>query len=241
MKKALALSLVLLLAGCGAQGFFERYFRRPGPSVPTYLVGEPYAINGVWQYPREDFQFNETGLARLAGGHASRTASGEPFDQTALAAAHRTLPLPSIVRVTNLESGRQVLLRLNDRGPDAIGRMLELTAGAGRALGVTNPDATKVRVEVLEAESKAAIAEVQGNPAAPPSAAAATAPQVTAAPKGGVQAESLAPPSGAASTAGRTAAPARGRRGAPPPRAVRQPARRGAGEGRWHRAAGQPA
>ena len=209
MKKALALSLVLLLAGCGAQGFFERYFRRPGPSVPTYLVGEPYAINGVWQYPREDFQFNETGLAKLAGGHADRTASGEAFDQTAFAAAHRTLPLPSIIRVTNLENGRQMLLRLNDRGPEAIGRMLELTAAAGRALGVTNPDATRVRVEVLEPESKAAIAEVQGNPAAPLAAAAPAAPQVTAAPKGGVQAESLAPPSGAASTAGRSAAPAR--------------------------------
>ena len=208
MKRAVLLALVLLLGGCGAQGFFERYFRRPGPSVPTYLIGEPYAINGVWQYPHEDFEFNETGLAKLAGGHASRTASGEVFDQTAFAAGHRTLPLPSIIRVTNLENGRQMLLRLNDRGPEAVGRMLELTAGAGRALGVTNPDATRVRVEALEAESRAAIAEVQGNPAAPPSAVPA-APQVTAAPKGGVQAESLAPPPGAASTGGRTAAPAR--------------------------------
>lgn len=209
MKRAVLLSFVLLLAGCGAQGFFERYFRRPGPSVPTYLVGDPYAINGVWQYPHEDFAFNETGLAKLAGGHASRTASGEIFDQTAFAAGHRTLPLPSIIRVTNLENGRQMLLRLNDRGPEIVGRMLELTAAAGRALGVTNPDATRVRVEVLEAESKAAAADVQGNPAAPASAAAPPAPQVTAAPKGGVQAESLAPPSGATSTSGRSAAPAR--------------------------------
>jgi len=195
--------LAFLLTGCGVQGFFERYFNRAGPSTPIYLVGEPYQIAGVWNYPREDYEFAETGLAKLAGTHASRTANGEIFDQTAFAAGHRSLQLPAVVRVTNLENGRQMLLRPNDRGPDAPGRMIELTARAGQFLAVTNPDATRVRVEILDAESHAVAAGVQPAPSAAPAL------KVTAAPSAGVVSESLAPPPGAASGAGKVAAAAR--------------------------------
>lgn len=204
MKRLIAVSvLALLLTGCGVRGFFERYFNRSGPAAPIYLVGEPYQIGGAWNYPREDYEFSETGLAKLAGGHAARTANGEVFDQMALAAGHRSLQLPAVVRVTNLENGRQMLLRLNDRGPEGPGRLIELTARAGQVLGVSNPDATRVRVEVLDAESHAAAASVQ------PAASAAPAPKVAAAPSAGVVSESLAPPPGAASSAGRVAAAAR--------------------------------
>lgn len=195
--------IALVLTGCGVQGFFERFFNRAGPSAPIYLVGEPYQIGGVWNYPREDYEFSETGLARLVGAHASRTANGEVFSQTALAAGHRSLQLPSVVRVTNLENGRQMLLRLNDRGPDAPGRMIELTARAGQLLAITHPDATRVRVEILDAESHAAADGVQPGPGTAP------APSVRAAPSAGVVRESLAPPPGASSGAGKTAAAAR--------------------------------
>jgi len=195
--------LALLLTGCGVQGFFERFFNRAGPTTPIFLVGEPYQIGGVWNYPREDYEFAETGLAKLAGPHASRTANGEVFDQMAFAAGHRSLQLPAVVRVTNLENGRQMLLRLNDRGPDAPGRMIELTARAGQFLAITNPDATRVRVEILDAESHAVAAGVQ------PSPVPAAAPKVTAAPSAGVVSESLAPPPGAASGGGKVAAAAR--------------------------------
>ena len=202
MKRLAIVALAVLLAGCGVQGFFERFFGRSGPKTPTYLVGEPYAIGGVWHYPHEDFAFNETGLTSIAGAHAARTANGEAYEATAFAAGHRTLPLPSVVRVTNLENGRQMLLRLNDRGPEKIGRLLELTPRAAQLLGVGNPDATKVRVEILEAESRALAAELQGNQ---PIVSAI----VAAAPKAGVQSEALAPPPGANAGAGRSAAPAR--------------------------------
>ncbi len=204
MRRLIPLSLLaLLLTGCGVQGFFERFFNRAGPSAPIFLVGEPYQIGGVWNYPREDYEFNETGLAKLAGAHAARTANGEAFDQSAFAAGHRSLQLPAVVRVTNLENGRQMLLRLNDRGPDVPGRMIELTARAGQFLSITNPDATRVRVEVLDAESHAVAAGVQPSPSAAP------APKVAAAPSAGVVSESLAPPPGTASGAGKTAAVAR--------------------------------
>lgn len=204
VQRSLLLALLLALTGCGAQGFFERYFHRAGPSAPRYLVGDPYAINGNWQYPHEDFEFDETGLAKIASSHASRTANGEVYATNAFAAGHRSLPLPSVIRVTNLENGRQMLLRLNDRGPDAVGRLLELTPRAAQALGVTDPDATRVRVQILEAESRAARAALQG---AQPAAAVAAV-RVAAAPKSGVQSEDLAPPPGAAHSAGRVAAPA---------------------------------
>ena len=204
MRRLIPLSLLaLLLTGCGVQGFFERFFNRAGPSAPTYLVGEPYQIGGVWNYPREDYEFAETGLAKLAGAHAARTANGENFDQTAFAAGHRSLQLPAVVRVTTLENGRQMLLRLNDRGPDVPGRLIELTTRAGQFLAVSNPDATRVRVEILDAESHAVASGVQPRPTA------TLAPKVTAAPSAGVVSESLAPPPGASSGAGRTAAAAR--------------------------------
>jgi rare lipoprotein A len=191
------------LAGCGALG---------GGGEGRYVVGQPYQIGGQWRYPAEDFSFNQTGLATVAS-RGGATANGESVDAMNLAAGHRTLQLPAIARITNLENGRQVVVRINDRGPADPARLVAVTRRVAELLGATNPQAFRVRVQVLEDESRRLANDLQGRstPAAPFAARApepAPAPQVQAAPRGGVQAESLAPPSGAAAGRQRVAAAA---------------------------------
>ena len=84
----------------------------------TYKVGKPYQIAGTWYYPNEDFTYSESGIASWYGPgfNGNRTANGEIYDENFLTGAHRTLPMPSIVQVTNLENGRSIKVRINDRG-----------------------------------------------------------------------------------------------------------------------------
>ncbi len=106
--------------------------------------------------PNLDRASIETGSASWYGPgfQARRTASGEPFDQNALTAAHRSLPLGTRVRVTNLENGRSVDLRINDRGPFVRGRTLDMSYRAAKSLRIVGRGATPVRVEVLRRGSR---------------------------------------------------------------------------------------
>ena len=87
------------------------------PSTGAYKVGRPYQVNGTWYYPAADYNYRETGIASWYGAkfHGKRTANGETYDMNRLSAAHRTLPLPSMVRVVNLRNGRSIAVRVNDR------------------------------------------------------------------------------------------------------------------------------
>jgi rare lipoprotein A len=138
----------------------------PGHNRGTYKVGEPYKIGGHWYYPKVDYEYEAEGRASWYGKgfHGKQTANGEQFDQDALTAAHQTLPLPSVVRVTNLENGRTLVLRVNDRGPFVRGRVIDVSKKAAKLLKFHGQGTTRVRIEVLEKESKAAAAElgVQG-------------------------------------------------------------------------------
>ena len=130
----------------------------------TYKVGKPYKIMGKWYYPKEDYDYSEVGIASWYGEdfHAKTTANGERYDMYSLTAAHRTLPLPSIVKVTNLENGRSLVLRVNDRGPYAKSRIIDVSKRASQLLGFQTQGTTKVRVEVMEKESKALKAALTG-------------------------------------------------------------------------------
>jgi rare lipoprotein A len=152
---ALCLAGSVVLAGCGTP---------PGPRVggPTataerggYKVGQPYQIAGVWYYPSEDLSYDETGIASWYGEdfHGKYTANGEIFDLNALTAAHRTLPMPSVVQITNLDNGRSLKLRVNDRGPYARGRIIDVSRRAAQLLGFESPGTAKVRVRILAPES----------------------------------------------------------------------------------------
>jgi rare lipoprotein A len=121
-----------------------------------YKIGNPYRVGSVWYYPEENFHLVETGIASWYGPdfHGGKTANGEIYDQNALTAAHRTLQLPSVIRVTNLENGRSVVVRVNDRGPYLRGRILDVSKRAAELLGFIGTGTARVRVEVLEGESR---------------------------------------------------------------------------------------
>jgi len=116
--------------------------------TPHYKVGNPYQVNGRWYHPREEPDYSKVGVASWYGSqfHGRLTANGEIFDMTRLSAAHTTLPLPSMVEVTNLENGRRLVLRVNDRGPFVGDRIIDLSQEAARQLGFEHQGTAKVRV-----------------------------------------------------------------------------------------------
>ncbi len=123
---------------------------------PNYKVGNPYKINGQWFYPAVDYNYDEIGIASWYGPnfHGKKTANGEIFDQNKISAAHKTLPLPSIVNVTNLENGKSLIIRINDRGPFVRGRIIDLSKKAAEILGVLKIGTAKVNVKIIENESR---------------------------------------------------------------------------------------
>lgn len=218
-----ALATAAMLPACsemklGATGV--KSIQRAGESGSRglYKVGDPYQINGVWYYPAENYQYNETGIASFYGGersgidfHGRRTANGEVYDMSSLTAAHQTLPMPSLVRVTNLDNGRQMVLRVNDRGPFVAGRIIDVSRRSAQLLGFEQRGTARVQVEVLADESRQLKAELTGR--APPSGET-----VAAAPRTGVSSDALPPPSGSrVATAGAPLPPPSQTLPAPPP------------------------
>lgn len=160
-KFALPVFGVLSLTGCAESQLMSHWAKKvnwPGQeeNAGTYKIGKPYRVGSVWYYPTEDFRMTETGIASWYGPdfHGKRTANGERYDQHELTAAHRTLQMPSLVRVTNLENGRSVVVRINDRGPFAHGRIIDVSKRAAELLGFIGKGTARVRLEVLTRESK---------------------------------------------------------------------------------------
>lgn len=190
-----------LLSGCAEMNLFGHMAKSVGGDNPpppsasaatNYKVGKPYQVAGVWYYPQEDFAYDETGIASWYGPnfHAKLTANGETFDQNAVTAAHKTLQMPSIARVTNLENGRSIIVRINDRGPFVNGRILDLSRKSAQLLGMEGKGTAKVRVQVLAEESRVLAGKLKPD-------STGNEPKVaSAAPRGSVQAESLPPPPG---------------------------------------------
>ena len=162
-RLCLGLSALLLLAGCASEPKEFAYKNLPEEVAAikadggVYKVGKPYTVLGQSYTPREDYDYVETGMASWYGDdfHNKRTANGEIYDMRAITAAHRTLPLPSIVRVTNLENGKSIIARVNDRGPYVKNRIIDLSEKGAELLGYKNKGVAKVKVEILERESRA--------------------------------------------------------------------------------------
>jgi peptidoglycan lytic transglycosylase len=146
----------LVLAGCSSSepqltGGHRGKFR---VGQPNYTVAS-YRINGVWYYPKVDYNYDKTGTASWYGEQFDQrpTADGEIFDMNQVSAAHKTLPLPSVVEVTNLQNGRELRLRVNDRGPFVDDRLIDLSRRAAQLLGFERSGTAPVRVKVLKDES----------------------------------------------------------------------------------------
>ncbi len=154
----------MLLAGCAshpaprtsqAHVAAPTAARMPDGAGGSYKVGKPYRVGGRWYYPMQQAAgYDEVGIASWYGRdfHGRRTANGERYDMHALSAAHKTLPMPTLVRVTNLENGRSVIVRVNDRGPFARGRLIDLSYAAARQLGFVEKGTARVRVQTLDRE-----------------------------------------------------------------------------------------
>lgn len=190
-----------VLIGVLVAGLFGCTSERQTAGRGNYKVGNPYQINGVWYYPKEDQFYDETGIASWYGPDfdGKATANGERYDMNALTAAHRTLPMPTVVRVTNLENGRSIRLRVNDRGPYARGRIIDVSRRAAQMLGFHANGTARVRVQF---EGRG---EVGASPPQDEDEIASAAPSIRAAPVNAVSSTELAPPPGAATAAARPA------------------------------------
>jgi rare lipoprotein A len=164
------LTVMLLLGGCAQFQLFTHAAKevsRPDEKATPgglYKIGNPYQIDGIWYYPGEDYKYDETGIASWYGPdfHGKATANGEIYDMNQLTAAHRTLPMPSLVRVTNLENGRSLILRVNDRGPFAKGRIIDVSRRGAQLLGFHGQGTARVRVQILAEESRQLAMQMKG-------------------------------------------------------------------------------
>ena len=155
----MSLIAAVMLSGCTEVSLFAHTAKQyggtqAGTSQPsgTYKVGRPYQIAGVWYHPKVDPTYDETGIASWYGVdfHGKSTANGDIYDMNAMTAAHRTLPMPTRVRVTNLENGRSIVVTVNDRGPFAHGRIIDLSRRAAQLLGMYRKGTARVRVQIAE-------------------------------------------------------------------------------------------
>jgi rare lipoprotein A len=162
VRRALILGLFSLLAACSTVGgagvrgsvVGRGEDRPPVVKDPAPIVSgtmRPYQVRGRWYTPKEQPDYEEVGMASWYGDafNGRPTSSGERFDMHALTAAHKTLPLPGLVEVTNLENGRRLVVRINDRGPFVDSRIIDLSREAANELGMLSQGVGRVRVRYL--------------------------------------------------------------------------------------------
>ena len=189
--------LALILGGCSEARLAVATTKSPYGLRGNYKIGNPYQVKSVWYYPAVDYDYDETGIASWYGAdfHNKATANGEIYDMNELTAAHKTLPLPSMVRVTNLENGRSLAVRVNDRGPFVRGRIIDMSRQSAQLLGFQKQGTARVRVQIMADESRTLASLYQSgqqtaalatpSQAAPPPPEAAPLTAVTAQPLGG--------------------------------------------------------
>ena len=162
--RAFAMALTMLvMQGCSsvelAVDLYKKQKRDAAKSAvvaaPHYKVGKPYKVGGIWYYPERDLTYDETGIGSWYGDEfaGKLTANGEIFDPESITAAHKTLPMPSVVRVTNLDNGKSLVVRVNDRGPFVAGRIIDLSREAARRIGYKDNGLARVRVQLLAEQS----------------------------------------------------------------------------------------
>lgn len=159
---ALAVMLLCaLLASCRSS--HDYMYTESGKYRGHYKVGNPYKIQDKWYTPKVETDYDKVGIASWYGPnfHGKLTANGEIFDEDALTAAHKTLPIPSMVQVTNMENGRTLIVRVNDRGPYSKGRIIDMSKKSAELLGFKNQGTAKVRVQFLPGHTKRLLADLK--------------------------------------------------------------------------------
>ena len=189
MKKLISMAaLAAMLAACttpqgtndatyGSDGFGEEALTTEAPeqslnntylmaAAPRYYIGNAYKVEDVQYIPVEDLTYNQTGVAGIVPAelNGTKTSNGETFDINQMAATSKTLPLPTIARITNLDNGQSVVVRVNNRGPFVNTRIMDLSPAAAARIGMNGT--AKVQIQVLAEESTAVKKATIGEPVA---------------------------------------------------------------------------
>jgi rare lipoprotein A len=163
IKKLLLSLLCLFVTGCSTSE--ERYYKKlskEDASHITYMghykVGKEYNIKGEKYKPEKKIVYKEVGMASWYGSkggfHGKKTANGDKYNKNVLSAAHNTLPMPSLVKVTNISNNKSLIVMINDRGPFSKKRIIDVSEKAAHILGFKNQGVTKVKVEYLHKETQ---------------------------------------------------------------------------------------
>ena len=171
MRRIAAAAVLAVLVGCGSAPKKGGYYKDDGPqanppsnlaSIPDAqprteplhkFANRPYEVFGKSYVPLTSVRpFRQRGIASWYGKrfHGQKTASGEIYDMYAMTAAHPTLPIPSYARVTSVKTGRQVVVRINDRGPFHGGRVIDLSQAAAAELGLVRAGSGRVELALLD-------------------------------------------------------------------------------------------
>ena len=159
----LMLTTALTLTACSSGSLFESWDENSSEtqnliaSGSMYKIEKPYEVNGVWYFPAENYSYSEKGMASWympANSQSAKTANGEQYIATEMSARHKTLPLPSIVKITNLDNNKSIIARVNDRGPMDNNRLIDVSQKAAQELDFPVTGTTPVLVEVLPQESQ---------------------------------------------------------------------------------------
>jgi rare lipoprotein A len=152
--KRLLLIVLILFTGC-TQRYVTEVYETPGATTPTQKT---YSVNGNVYYPKKTVPigWSEEGIASWYGPnfHGKYTSNGEIYNMYALTAAHKTLPMNTIVKVTNLNNGKSVIVRINDRGPFVKGRIIDLSYTAGKKIGLDRTGTAPVKITVIGFKGK---------------------------------------------------------------------------------------
>lgn len=150
------LSLLLVACGSSRARMPADNILPSGSNGGVSKIGNPYKVSGKWYYPKVEHAYDAVGIASWYGKqfHGKPTANGETYNMNSLTAAHKTLPLPTNVKVTNLQNGRSIIVRVNDRGPFVGDRLIDLSRRAAQILGFTSQGTTKVRIQALNGKGE---------------------------------------------------------------------------------------
>ena len=146
MRKKILYTMLIFLVGCATRT----------PVGPVHMSSKTYFCRGSWHHPQNYYEYDEVGIASWYGDdfHGKRKASGERFNKMALTAAHKTLPIPSVAKVTSYKTGKSVIVVIDDRGPFVYkGRIIDLSYSAAKALGIHHMKPSAVRVQTLVSDS----------------------------------------------------------------------------------------
>jgi rare lipoprotein A len=160
MNRYFASFILIIISACSHNEYYKLSKDDKGHVhyKGSYKIGSPYIQNGVTYTPQSNESYHEVGIASWYGRkdkfHGKKTANGDKFNSKMLTAAHKTLPMPSIVRVTNLENNKKLLLMINDRGPFVAGRIIDVSEHSAKLLGFKHKGIAKVSVEYMEDETE---------------------------------------------------------------------------------------